>query len=107
MVPLLKQLHSNIICCYVALRRPGLPQITAELRAAGADWGDQVQIGDATVTLVQSTTSSSTTMNTADDASGDIVDTRDALSDVDGRTLQKGSRSKAQRPKQRIKAGAP
>jgi hypothetical protein len=84
-------------------------QIVQELRSAGADWGDQVQVGAVKIELqknellggghvaVQAASSSSSTGDT-------VIDNDHTLTVTDGKHMQKGANQKA--AQQRLKSAA-
>jgi hypothetical protein len=87
-------------------------QIVQELRSAGADWGDQVQVGAVTIELqktellggghVSHAVSNSSSNDSSDSSSA--VDSDHTLTVTDGKHMQKGANQKA--AQQRLKSAA-
>jgi hypothetical protein len=88
-------------------------QIVQELRSAGADWGDQVQVGAVKIELqktellggghvaVQTASSSSSSSSSSSD---NVIDNDHTLTVTDGKHMQKGANQKA--AQQRLKSAA-
>jgi hypothetical protein len=89
-------------------------QIVQELRSAGADWGDQVQVGAIKIELqktellggghVAVQTSSSSSSSTSSGSDSSAVDNDHTLTVTDGKHMQKGANQKA--AQQRLKSAA-